>query len=83
MLNDIALFAIVVVGGYDVWLIMAGKETISCRVQRYFPTWADMLILVAVVIGIYMLPILCAYKVVLGAIGGHVLWPNRERWHCD
>jgi hypothetical protein len=80
MLNDLALFLILVVGGYDVWLIMAGKETISCRVQRYFPTGVDIAILVALVIAIYNIPILCAYKVLLGVVGGHVFWPNRERY---
>jgi hypothetical protein len=78
--NDLAVFLILVVGGYDVWLILAGKETISCRFQRYFPTWVDMILLVAVVIGIYMLPILCGLKVLLATLAGHVFFPNRERW---
>ena len=83
MINDLALFIVLAVGLYDVWLIAAGKETISCRFQRLFPTWVDMILLVAVVIGIYILPILCWLKVLLGVVGGHVFWPNRERWHYD
>jgi len=80
MLNDLALFLILVVGGYDIWLILAGRETISCRVQRYFPTSVDIAILVALVIAIYTLPILCGLKVLLAALAGHVFFPNRERW---
>lgn len=80
MLNELALFLILTIGGYDVWLILAGKETISCRFQRYFPTWVDMILLVAVVIVIYMLPILCGLKVLLAALAGHVFFPNRERY---
>lgn len=80
IIDELAIFIIVVIGLYDLVLILSYKPTISQAYQRLFPTWVDMIVLAALIVGVCFLPISYILKVLLGAIAGHVCWPNKERW---
>lgn len=80
MINDLAIFALFVVGGYDLYLELTGRRTISEAYQALLPTWADILILLAVLPGIHFLPVYPFFKIVLAALAGHIFFPNKETW---
>jgi hypothetical protein len=79
-MDDVALFAIIVVGFYDLFLIGANKPTISHSYQRLFPTWIDIAILIPLAVGIVFLPVLPLIKVTLAVLAGHIFFPNKETW---
>lgn len=80
MIDDVAFFAIIVIGFYDLFLIGAKKRTISHAYQRLFPTWVDIAILVPLAVGIVFLPVSPLIKVTLAVLAGHVFFPNKETW---
>jgi len=82
MVDLIILSLLILVLGFDLWLELTGRTTISEYYQRLLPTRLDLVVLVGVVIGIYFAPIHIALKVVLSAIAGHLFWPNMERYRC-
>ena len=78
--NGAAIFVLAAVALYDLWLVGARLPTISEACQGLFPTKVDLAILVAVTVGICLLPIWPALRVIAGVAAGHVFWPNKERW---
>lgn len=78
MLDSIALFVIMVVAIYDLWLVGATKPTISRAYQALFPAKTDLIILGVLVIGLCFLPVHRAISGLLGVIIGHVFWANKE-----
>ena len=80
MSDWILLSILVIVGGFDLWLVIMKRPTISHRYQAIFPTWIDLIILIGLVILICKLSISSTIKILYGVIAGHIAWPNKERY---
>lgn len=78
-MNEAVVFVLAAVALYDLWLCGARLPTISEAYQAAFPARVDLAILVAVTVGICLLPIWPALRVVMGVAAGHIFWANRER----
>lgn len=81
-MNYIILILLIIIGLYDLYLVVRKHPTLSQRYQRLLPTWADM-----IVFGLMMWTLLAHHpwmdwrlKVVMAGIIGHIVWSNRERY---
>jgi len=81
-MNYVIMALLIVVGVYDIYLVIKIHPTLSQQYQRLFPGWADMIIFnVALYFLITGFPwIDWRLKVVMSGIIGHIVWANRERY---
>ena len=79
-LNLAVVFTLAAIALYDLWLAGARLPTISEAYQALFSTKVDLAILVGVTVGICLLPIWPALRVIMGVAAGHVFWANKERY---
>jgi cell shape-determining protein MreD len=75
----IAIAILAVVAVIDLWLEFTKRKTISEWYQAQFPTSADIVFMLAVVLTVMKLNLNPDLKVILGVLAGHVFWANRER----
>jgi hypothetical protein len=77
-INFVFLLLIFIVAAVDVWLVITHRKTISQWYQARFVTTVDIVIMVTLLCIVCLLPIRFELKVLLGAVAGHVFWPNKE-----
>jgi len=84
-MNYIILAILLIIGGYDLYLAIRDRTTLSQAYQKLFPTWIDIIFFTAGLIG------LCYWKdkmpeldfrlmVVMAGFWGHITFPNKERY---
>lgn len=84
-MNYIVLSISLVLLGITIYLSIRGRDTLSQRYQKLFPTWFDMIVFGVGLIG------MCFWKhyypqlhnglvVFLCGFWGHITFPNKERF---
>jgi len=80
-MNYVILTVLALVTIYNIFLSMNKRATLSQRYQKLLPTWADMIILGAILTGLCFLPMIHpALRIWIAGICGHICWPNKERY---
>lgn len=79
MKDLVVVYALVIVAMVDLWLIFTHQRTISQRYQALFPTSFDMVLMVTFICLVYNAGLDRMVQLVLGALAGHLFWPNKER----
>ncbi len=73
----ILVLVLISIGLYDLYRVYRKKDTISRKVQAWFPKWGDALVLIGILILVWLVygP---AYfvTVMLGCILGHFFWES-------
>ena len=71
----IALVILIAVGILDIGLVVVNKETISQRIHKWFPQWADTIVMVAFVAFTWWIWGVAGFlPVLMGVILGHLFW---------
>ena len=81
-MNYIVLIMLILIGIYDLYLVVKKHPTLSQQYQKLLPTWIDMVIFVCCLFALINgLPwVDWRLKVAIMGIIGHVVWPNKERY---
>lgn len=77
-MNGLAIFIIIVIAMYDLWLVGADKPTISQWYHTLFSKRVDITVMIVLAAGVAFLPIFAFLKVALGVVVGHLCWSQRE-----
>jgi hypothetical protein len=78
MWDYLLLAALIAVGVWDIVLVIKGKDTLSQRYHRLLPQWADMAIMIALLILIgFNTPDNRLVYCILGVVMGHLGWHER------
>ncbi len=80
MTNITIGIALAIVAVVDLWLVFTKRPTISHRYQALFPTFFDLILLVAVMVVLFEVELDTRLKVVLAILAGHIFFPNKERY---
>ncbi|HDY66666.1 MAG TPA: hypothetical protein ENH85_02620 [Candidatus Scalindua sp.] len=84
-MNYIILVILLIIGVFDMFLSFTKQRTISQAYQMIFPTFIDIIIFTAGLVGIcvwhYFKPELdFSLAVVMAGFFGHITFPNKERY---
>jgi hypothetical protein len=80
-LDIVILLAMIIIGGYDLFLWREDRPTLSEQYQKLFPTLVDLIIFLVIFVALcYLSFVAVPVRIGIAGICGHICLPNRERY---